>query len=165
MSWVSDRTGVDVDLNSGTVKVNGPGKKERDALNAFTGSLNNALGGNRLRDGLSNITGGIDFAKDPLGGLSLLWTNLVGEGKHENTLNDPMAAINQLISEADAKKKKDLEDAANTASILQRQMMSAFALEKSGSFAYQRGGTILTSPLGLQDPIATGKVKQSAVGA
>ncbi len=127
------------------------GKKFNETVDSFRNNL-----------GLPNLDllGGAKNAIEAPG-------NLIKAGKSlQNAFTrNETSAIDALISDAEEKKKKEAEEAANIALRLQRQMMAAFALEKSGSLAYKRGGTLLTSPLGLQDPTSTGKVKKSAIGA
>lgn len=90
-------------------------------------------------------------------------TNLLNPGKSNSPQLDT-APIDALLLDAENKKKDDELKAAETAARLIRQMQAAFVLEKSGSTAYKRGGTLLTSPLGLPDPVS-GKPKNSAIGA
>lgn len=107
--------------------------------------------GEAISNGLANLATGVG--------------NALGiDQSNSNTLTAIPNPINGLIAEAENKKKKDEEEAAQLAVRLQNQIMAAFALEKSGSIAYKRGGTLLTSPLGLPDPV-TGKTKNSAIGA
>lgn len=60
-----------------------------------------------------------------------------------------LAPIEQLISDAEKKRKDEDKEASELAMRVQRQMMSLQDLERSGSFQFKRGGTLLTSPLGL----------------